>query len=343
MRWSIAALALAGLAGCGAPQGGRPAAPPVEPTATARPALEATRGELDAALTRLEERHRVQVSILATAVHPEGDARVVFVAYSYRSYDAWRVWRSLESWEREAAEWSADPEYEVWTSGLESSAAGVATQQTADERFAACTAGVPGCDEVTVWDLAREDAAYAGCGDERIGLARLSFLPDAAPTLDAALVVDGRRCAPDVALTLADLDGDGEPALAVETLWSDGADEALGLEDAEHVALLVVGLDLTVQLWRRLCDLDDGSESSEPAPYALYWAEDVDGDGAKELVIERFGLEAPCDPGPCRPNAGRPARTPPCFPLSLEPRVGCRRSQVERAVLSFDRERRLWL
>lgn len=351
MRLAIAALAAAWLAGCGAPQAERPAAAPVEPLPSPLAPFVPSPADLGAAAARLEQRHRVPVSVLAAFGLELAGERALFVAYVYESFAAWRAFRELEDFEREAAEWSADPEFEVWSGGVEASLAGEAAQRAADDMFASCSAGAPGCDEASVWATALDQAGYAGCGDDRVALARLSLRPGAAPELRAAVVLDGQRCSPAVVAFPADLDGDGVSELVVESGWPDEPEAAhAGAGLSRHDALLVAGLSLEPQLSRRLVDRELLRAGGAPAPAARYWAEDLDRDGARELVIERFQVQGPCDPGPCCrlavPAAGLTALDgpPACHPLAPRPVApGCRPEQVERTVLSFDRERGLWL
>jgi hypothetical protein len=345
MRRSLAALSLAAVAaGCRLGGHGDDALRDarVDPLQLAARHAAPAREELDAAAARLERRHRAPVGVIAEFAITLADERLLLVAYAYESFEAWRAYRGLETWEREAAEWSADAEYDVWMSGLEASGSIGVAQRTADELFALCSPGEPRCDEGSVWADALEQARYEGCGGDRQALASFSLRPGAAPELSAAVVLGGRRCSPEALLFPADLDGDGAVELVAEARWSD-EDTA-----AAHLELLVEDPGLAPLLSRRLFDRDAGS--SGPWPDARYWAEDTDGDGRGELVIERFLLPGPCAAEPCRrlsyPSTNRLdlALPPPCFPLEPElARSGCRADQVERTVLSFDRERRLWL
>jgi hypothetical protein len=210
------------------------------------------------------------------------------------------------------------------------------------------------CDEGDIWENARSNAGVFGCGEDRVGIARFALGSEGLASEEpaAAVVFDGQRCSPVIALNPHDTDGDGVPELAVEVTWREGVESVV-----EHLELVLLGIDLSVSLARGLFDrpaAEGNAGPVGPVPDAQFWFEDADNDGREELLIERFVFPGPCEVGVCS-RFSRPAAVvdpaedafgifSPCFARPWEPpSPGCRMEQVERTVLSHDRERRIWL
>lgn len=318
---------------------------------------------LEPIVETLETRHHTEVAILGSfGLELTTSRRRVVVVYAFESFSSWYGYNMLQDWEREAAQWSAMAEFDLWMEGLENEGLEEEAQQAFVALFDVCEEAIAetsespriACSEPELWRRGLELLGYEGCGVDRVGIASVELEVTTAGVMirSPSSVFEAfrdRRCRCDVAtLVPVDSDDDEDLELVVELEWrSDASRQGSVLE---HVELRILGAELQDQLRREILSRERPRDGGQPAPgaetslsEARYWFSGRRVGGDIDLVIERFELPPRCSPRACSRMSDDAISTP-CFPLgALESTNGCAPLGVERTVLSYDAENEVWL